>query len=82
MISEPLIILSICIGALNILERMLRRTNKYQKLLEKINKSRERLIEISIKNESVNDSDNLLLDCLELIDNVFDATDICFNIPE
>jgi hypothetical protein len=85
MIGEPLIILSICIGTLNIIERILRRTTKYNKLLEKIGKSKEKLIELShhrMSIENLSNDDNLIIDALELLDDIVDYTDINFHIPK
>ena len=83
MLSEPLIILSICIGALNIIERILRRTTKYNKLLSKIGKSKEKLISLSQNQLSIRDSnDDILIDALGFIDEIIDLSDIDFKIPD
>lgn len=85
MLSEPLIILSICIGALNIIERILRRTTKYNRLIEKVGKSKEKLIELSnhrMSLENTSNDDNLIIDALELLDDIVDYTDLHFKIPE
>ena len=83
MLSEPLIILSICIGALNIIERILRRTTKYNKLLSKIGKSKEKLISLSQNQLSIRDSnDDILIDVLGFIDEIIDLSDIDFKIPD
>jgi hypothetical protein len=84
-LSEPLIILSICIGALTIIEKILRKTTHYNKLLERIGKSKERLLELSQHNmsiENTSNGDDLILDALELLDNVVDFADINFHIPK
>lgn len=83
-LSEPLIVVSICIGCLTIIEKILRRTTKYNKLLEKIGKSKEKLIELSSHRGSIEESndDNVILDALEILDNIVDYTDLHFKIPE
>ncbi len=85
MIPEPLIILSLVIGSLNLIERLLRRTNKYKRLREKVCKSKERLIAISEHQlstyENSKDDEGLLMDALELIDEIQDYTDIGFEVP-
>ena len=83
-IAQPLIVVSICIGLLNIIERILRRSTKYSKLLDKIGRSKERLVELSQHKVSFGDNvseEDILLDCLGLIDDVMDLTDINFKIP-
>ena len=83
MLSEPLIILSVCIGALNIIERILRKSTKYNKLLSKIGNSKEKLISLSQNQLSIRDSnDDILLDALGFIDEIIDLSDIDFKIPE
>ena len=83
MLSEPLIILSVCIGALNIIERILRKSTKYNKLLCKIGNSKEKLISLSQNQLSIRDSnDDILLDALGFIDEIIDLSDIDFKIPE
>jgi hypothetical protein len=84
MISEPLIILSICIGALNIIERILRKTTKYNKLLDKVGKSKNKLISLSQHQMSIenNSTDDIILDCLGFVDEILDLTDIDFRIPD
>lgn len=80
-IAQPLILISIIIGTMNIIERILRKSTKYNKLLEKIGKSKERLIELSHKQLSINDTvddDTLLGEMLDFIENI---ENIGFHIP-
>ena len=86
MIPEPILILSVVIGTLNLIERLLRRSNKYKNLLEKINKSKTKLIAMSEHQVSLYDSkisdEDLLIDALELIDEIGDLNfDMDFHIP-
>ena len=81
-IAQPLIILSICIGFLNLVERILKRTTKYNKLLDKVHKSRDRLIEISQHQDSIeNGSENGVMETLGFIEDLLDLSNIDFKIP-
>lgn len=78
-IAQPLILISIVIGTLNIIERILRRSTKYNRLLEKISKSKEKLVELSHKQLSIDGltEEELLGDMLD----VLDLLDVNFHIP-
>ena len=79
-IAQPLILISIIIGTLNIIERILRKSTKYSKLLEKIGKSKEKLVELSHKQLSIDGltEDELLGDMLDVLDSL---ENVGFHIP-
>jgi hypothetical protein len=83
-VAEPIFILSVCIGLLNILERVLRKSTKYNKLLEKIGKSREKIIALSEKRLSLEDktTDETILNLICFIDDLQDLSDLDFTIPK
>jgi len=82
-VAEPIFILSVCIGILNILERVLRKSSKYNKLLEKIGRSKEKIIALSEKRLSLeNDTEEMLFDLISCIDGLQDLTDLDFTVPK
>jgi hypothetical protein len=84
MLAEPLLILSIFIGTLSIIERILKRTTKYNKLLDKIRHSKNKLIELSNRSLLIDNGseDELVLNAMGFIDNIVDYADIDFKIPD
>jgi hypothetical protein len=83
-VAEPIFILSVCIGLLNILERVLRKSTKYNKLLEKIGRSKEKIIALSEKRLSLEDktTDETILNLICFIDDLQDLSDLDFTIPK
>lgn len=83
-VAEPIFILSVCIGLLNILERVLRKSSKYNKVLEKIGRSKEKIIALSEKRLSLEDktTDETILNLICFIDDLQDLSDVDFTIPK
>jgi len=80
-VSSPLVIVGLCIGVLSLLERILKRYNKKNdKILEKINKSKESLLKLSDR-ATENEALELLDDVLSMYDKLDDLVDLNFVIP-